>query len=817
MIIIKSPFVTLELFFKSWDNRTINFGSSYINITISSCCNMIILIISILLCSSLIIDCSYVSTIKVGDQLNLTSHLVSSPGTRFTLGFFTIRETGYTYLGIWYTQDTSSTKVWLANRSVPIKSSSSVLMIDPDTGKLIIATGGMALVNISDNQSGPTRNLSATLQDNGDFQLKDEVDNRVLWRSFDYPTNVLLPGMKLGSDRRTGRRWELTSWLSDTIPDVGAFTMSFEDSDKNNQRLMIRWRGQPYWSKPVNELNSVSYFRYNLSYAYNSEERYFSYYEKACINCPSVWILNANGQVVEGNDIDQIFSWSTEFCYGYDSGNGCVATSNLPLCRSRDDKFTLLNGYFTYGSIYRVGDKNSSLSFSDCMMKCWNDCDCLAFNSHDNGVGCNIWTGTTEITKFIYKPQLISLPKYVLVSPSKGNAKIFIWGPVVSGVFLALFCFGLLRYRKNRNLKREERQKDDDKRHLLELMGSNDAETGDRKGSDMVVFSFAAIVTATNDFSDENKLGQGGFGTVYKGKLSDEREVAIKRLSRTSAQGLQEFKNELILIAKLQHTNLVRVLGCCIHGEEKMLVYEYMSNKSLDFFIFDETKKALLDWPKRWNIIEGIAQGLLYLHKYSRMRVIHRDLKAGNILLDESMNPKISDFGMARIFKQDETEAMTQTPVGTLGYMSPEYVMDGTFSVKSDVFSLGVLFLEIVSGRRNTCLSFLGTTINLIGYAWELWQQGDASQLQDPTLADSCVVHQLQKTIRVALLCVQENAVDRPEMSEVISMLTNDTILLPVPKQPAFLFGGNASKPTLGDWKTESGSVDNTSITQTEA
>uniref|UniRef100_A0A251SS51 non-specific serine/threonine protein kinase n=1 Tax=Helianthus annuus TaxID=4232 RepID=A0A251SS51_HELAN len=245
----------------------------------------------------------------------------------------------------------------------------------------------------------------------------------------------------------------------------------------------------------------------------------------------------------------------------------------------------------------------------------------------------------------------------------------------------------------------EDRQKEDNKRYFLELMTSesfnvsNDIKSDGRKQND-IVYSFAAIVTATNDFSDENKLGNGGFGLVYKGKLCDGREISVKRLSITSGQGLVEFKNELILITKLQHTNLVRVLGCCIHGEEKMLIYVYMPNKSLDFFLF----------------------GLLYLHKYSRMRVIHRDLKAGNILLDESMNPKISDFGMARIFKQDETEAMTQRAVGTYGYMSPEYAINGTFSVKSDVFSFGVLILEIVSGRRNTCLSFLDTTVSLIGY-----------------------------------------------------------------------------------------------------
>ncbi|KAI3703557.1 hypothetical protein L1987_73713 [Smallanthus sonchifolius] len=585
-------------------------------------------------------------------------------------------------------------------------------MIDPDTGKLIIATGGTTVVNISDYQSGPSTTLTATLLDTGDFQLKNETDNRILWKSFDYPTNVLLPGMKLGSDLRTGRNWSLTSWLGNENPDLGAFTLSWETNGENSQRLMIRRRGQPYWtSGDLNDqafefldMNSKSNYNSNLSFVYNNEERYFSFKAVGRVSNleadrKPMWILAANGQLFDG-----------------DSGQN---------------------------------DRN--------------------------------------------------------------DAKILIWAPVVSGIFLILLCFGLLWYIRNRKVKREE------ERQLLELMDSGDTETGGRKGSDMIVFSFADIVTATNDFSEENKLGQGGFGPVYKGKLSDEREIAIKRLSRTSGQGLVEFKNELILIAKLQHTNLVRVLGCCIHGEEKMLIYEYMPNKSLDFFLFDESRKALLDWPKRWNIVEGIAQGLLYLHKYSRMRVIHRDLKASNVLLDKSMNPKISDFGMARIFKEDETEAMTERVVGTYGYMSPEYAMDGTFSVKSDVFSFGVLILEIVSGRRNTSFPHLDRTVNLIGYAWELWQEGDALRLYDPTIADSCVVHQLLRTIHVALLCVQENAVDRPDMSEVISMLINDTMLLPVPKRPAFFFGRSVSKTNLVERNMEGGSVNNITITQMEA
>ncbi|KAK1417771.1 hypothetical protein QVD17_26905 [Tagetes erecta] len=793
---------------------------------------MITLIIFILLSSNLIINhlpASAVSTIKVGDQLNQSSHLVS-PANNFTLGFFTNPDTNYAYLGIWYTDDEQLRKVWVANPSTPINSTSSILMIDPDTGDLIISTERTTLVNISNNQSGPSPNLTATLYDNGDFQLKNEIDNKIIWRSFDYPTNVLLPGMKLGSDRRTGRNWTLTSWLTYKNPDFGAFTLNWEPNGQNSQRLTIRRRGEPYWSSGdlinqtfefMNVNNPFSQYWYNLSYVYNDEERSFSY--DGFNGVRPMWILTEKGEVLDGES-SLYLSWHG-LCYGYDSGNGCVAGANMPSCRSRVENFTLMNGDFTPGTSDISPYDNSSLSFSDCMVKCWDNCSCLAFNTRENGTGCNLWVGD-ESSRFSVNPQGTSVQKYVLLSPdsSKGNGgKVLIWAPVVAGVFLLLFCFGLVWYLKNRKLKQEEERQKDEDRHFLELMASesfnnsSDAEMGGRKGSDLVVFSFAAIVTATNDFSNENKLGQGGFGPVYKGKLSDGREIAIKRLSRTSGQGLVEFKNELVLIAKLQHTNLVRVLGCCIHGEEKMLIYEYMPNKSLDFFLFDESKKALLDWPKRWNIIEGIAQGLLYLHKYSRMRVIHRDLKASNVLLDENMNPKISDFGMARIFKQDETEAMTKRVVGTYGYMSPEYAMDGTFSVKSDVFSFGVLILEIVSGRRNTSFSHLEKVINLIGYAWELWQQGDALQLQDPTLGDSCVVHQLLRTIHVALLCVQENAGDRPVMSDVIAMLVNDTMLLSVPKRPAFFFGRTVSKSTLDESKTGHDSINNITITQMEA
>ncbi|TVU38650.1 hypothetical protein EJB05_12034, partial [Eragrostis curvula] len=250
--------------------------------------------------------------------------------------------------------------------------------------------------------------------------------------------------------------------------------------------------------------------------------------------------------------------------------------------------------------------------------------------------------------------------------------------------------------------------------------------------SEFSLYEFDQIADATNNFSDDNKLGQGGFGPVYKGELPDGIEIGIKRLSSCSVQGLMEFKTEIQLIAKLQHTNLVRLMGCCIQADEKMLIYEYMHNKSLDFFIFDSTKGAILTWERRFRIIDGIAQGLLYLHKHSRVRIIHRDLKASNILLDKDLNPKISDFGMARIFSSNVTEA------------------------------------------------------NTTRVAYQLWKDGKWHELVDPALGNDFPVSEVMKCIQIALLCVQDSADERPTMSEVIAMLGSEGLTMPEPQQPAY-------------------------------
>ncbi|KAI5570331.1 hypothetical protein BDE02_11G021400 [Populus trichocarpa] len=385
------------------------------------------------------------------------------------------------------------------------------------------------------------------------------------------------------------------------------------------------------------------------------------------------------------------------------------------------------------------------------------------------------------------------------IADGKGDGSKSMWikvGAGLSAVIVVLFFSACTYTRRRRTNLRTEEIGNIQEDQLLDWAGratvGNDYSDKDIQGEvtsqDLPLIRLDVINEATKQFSDENKLGQGGFGPVYRGTLEDGKEVAVKRLSRTSGQGQREFLNEVVLIARLQHRNLVRLLGCCLEKNEKLLIYEYMPNKSLDVILFGSSNGVLLDWQRRLSIINGIARGLLYLHEDSRLRIIHRDLKTSNILLDYEMNPKISDFGMARIFGGNQSEANTNRIVGTYGYMAPEYAMAGLFSVKSDVFSFGVLLLEIISGKgNNSYISEEGES--LLTFAWKLWSDGQGLALMDPMLEKSSVATEVLRCIHIGLLCVQEDPADRPTMSSVLHMLASDTITLPIPKQPAFSIG----------------------------
>ncbi|KAL6619013.1 hypothetical protein ACP70R_034152 [Stipagrostis hirtigluma subsp. patula] len=300
------------------------------------------------------------------------------------------------------------------------------------------------------------------------------------------------------------------------------------------------------------------------------------------------------------------------------------------------------------------------------------------------------------------------------------------------------------------------------KLHKHEKVAGPGHEDGEEMSSESVLYDLSTLRAATNNFSEENKLGEGGFGAVYKGTLQNRQEIAVKRSSATSQQGQVEMMNEVFLVAKLQHKNLVRLLGCCIEEQEMLLVYEFLSNNSLDKILFDPARQQELSWGQRHNIIEGISRGLLYLHEDSRLTIIHRDLKASNILLDADMNPKISDFGMAKLFNINSSAENTSRIAGTYAYMAPEYAMRGIFSAKSDVFSYGALVLEIVTGRRNMYTQDSGPSEDLLPYVWRHWNSGSMAQLLDGCPDEGRRPQDMLRCIHVGLLCVQEDPQLRP-------------------------------------------------------
>ncbi|ERN15963.1 hypothetical protein AMTRI_Chr07g74580 [Amborella trichopoda] len=289
------------------------------------------------------------------------------------------------------------------------------------------------------------------------------------------------------------------------------------------------------------------------------------------------------------------------------------------------------------------------------------------------------------------------------------------------------------------------------------------------------VYSYNDLKIATEDFGESNKIGQGGFGSIYKGKLKNGATVAVKVLSAQSTQGEREFLNEISAIFDIKHQNLVELYGCCVDGDTRILVYGYLENNSLaQVFLGRESSGIEFDWMRRRTIGLGVASGLAYLHEEVKPHIVHRDIKASNILLDKDLNPKISDFGLAKLFPDDKTHISTRV-AGTLGYLAPEYAISGQLTRKADVYSFGVLLLEIVSGGS---ILYSGVQIEeqyLLKRAWELHKAGELLELIDPKLNGDYPREEAIWFLKVALLCVQEKPNLRPNMSEVVKMLS-DTV-----------------------------------------
>ncbi|XP_028114256.1 G-type lectin S-receptor-like serine/threonine-protein kinase At4g27290 [Camellia sinensis] len=824
------------------------------------------LLLSSFLCS-ILASSTAVSTIATTQSIKDGDTIVSIGG-RFELGFFSPGSSINRYLGIWYNKisNDSRTAVWVANREVPIVDSSGVLKLTQE-GVLVLSHNDSIKI-WSSNSLKSSNNPVAELLDSGNFVLRNSDDRNpenYSWQSFDDPTDMLLPGMKLGINNVTGLDRYLWSWKSSDDPARGVFTYRIDPHGfpqyflKKNSVQQFRsgpWNGLWFSGMPRISSNSI----YNFTFVLNEKEIYFTY-ELLDSLVVSRMVLNQTGdlQFMTWNWRDgSTKSWALElttektncdafsFCGAY----GLCTVGNSPECQCLDRfvpkspndggteadgcvRRTPLNcsangdGFLKYSGVKLPDTRNSwfnlSMTLTECETMCLKDCSCMAYVNLDisRRRGCLLWFDElVDIREFSQNGQDL----YIRMAASElGNAlspveknpssfwkreKRIIVISVVSTVTL-IFGLGITFYiGKKQQPKTEGRARHHPGKGYCKKTKNEDIE--------VPLFDLATIASATDNFAINNKLGEGGFGPVYKGMLEGGQEIAVKLLSKYSKQGVDEFKNEVIFIAKLQHRNLVKLLGYCNQGEERMLIYEYMPNNTLDSFVFDQSRRMLLDWPKRFHIINGIARGLLYLHQDSRLRIIHRDLKGSNILLDHEMNPKISDFGLARSFGGNDAEANTKKVVGTYGYMSPEYAIEGLFSVKSDVFSFGVMVLETVSGKRNRGFYHPNHHLNLLGHAWILYKEGKATELIDAAIENSCNLHEVLCSIHLGLLCVQHRPEDRPNMSTVVLMLGGEGALTHQPKSPGFFTERNLLEEELSRSKNEPCSANMVTLTQLE-
>ncbi|KAK8551581.1 hypothetical protein V6N12_040215 [Hibiscus sabdariffa] len=568
------------------------------------------------------------------------SQTIVSAGHKFELGFFNGGNSNNRYLGIWYKNLPVRTVVWVANREFPLVNSSGLLTLGDD-GTLSVVNESKSII-WSSNSSLTAKDPVAVLLDTGNFIVKDAGDDnegRYIWQSFDYPSDTLLPGMKLGWNKKTGLNRHLTSWKSSDDPSPGEYTYTVDP--RGLPQLVLRkgssklfrsgpWYGTQFSGVPVLKVNPV----FTPIFVSTADEVYYSYNTTA--NIPSRFVLSQSGSVQHLSWNDRHSDWYLIFTVQQDR------CDNYGLCGSYD--LIDIRKVPEYGQDLYIRMASSALE------------------------------------------------RHADTSNNRKNVTIATTISVAS----AMIILALIGWFVNWKKKMIRDHQPENQVTISKVESEDDLE--------LPSVEFATIQVATNNFSAANKIGEGGFGPVYKGELQSGQEVAVKRLAENSGQGLQEFKNEVLLISKLQHRNLVKLL----------------------------------------------------------------------------------DFGMARMFRGDQTEANTKRIVGTYGYMPPEYAIDGHFSLKSDVFSFGVILLEMVSGKKNRGFFHSTHKLNLLGHAWKLWNEEKALELVDELMEQDFPEEEALRCIQVGLLCVQQRPEDRPVMQTVVLMLDSESMPLPQPGRPGF-------------------------------
>ncbi|KAL6659772.1 hypothetical protein ACP70R_002601 [Stipagrostis hirtigluma subsp. patula] len=761
-------------------------------------------------------------TVSPGSGLAGSSRLVSN-NSRFALGFFKMdSKSPNTYLGIWFNKVSKLTPVWTANGESPVIDPTSPELAISGDGNLVILDQATKSIIWSTHANLTTNDTIAVLHNNGNLALQSSSNSsNIFWQSFDYPTDTLLAGAKIGLNLVTGLNRRLVSRknLIDQAP--GLYTLQLERNGIGHLLWNLtveywssgEWNGRYFTKAP----EMIGAMLPNFTFVRNEEEMYLTYTlrdENAIVRTSldvfgrgligvwlddlKDWLVNYRQPLVQcdvyatcgpfticDDNADEICNCMKGFSVSSskdwelgDRRDGC--TRNTPLGCGSGDKFYAVQSVRLPHDAKNV---QAATSEDDCSQVCLGNCSCTAY-SYGEG-GCSVWHGNLYNVKHQSDASsdgnggtlhIRLAAKDVPSAPRKKSTGINIIGVTIGASIgaLGLMILGLMIWMGKKG------------RWFTRTLESA------QEGIGIIAFRYVDLQRATNNFSE--RLGGGSFGSVFKGYLSDSVTLAVKRLEGAH-QGEKQFRTEVNSVGIIQHINLVRLIGFCCEGDNRLLVYEYMPNQSLDVHLF-KANGAVLDWNLRYQIALGVARGLAYLHTGCRDCIIHCDIKPENILLDSSFVPKIADFGMAKILGREYSYALT-TMRGTIGYLAPEWISGSVVTSKVDVYSYGMVLFEIVSGRRNSSQEYLDgdySTFFPLLVARKL-VNGDTASLVDTNLHGDVNLEEFERVCKVACWCIQENEYDRPTMAEVVQFLEG-LLEVDMPPVPRLLNALTAGPPT---------------------
>ncbi|KAK2445996.1 G-type lectin S-receptor serine/threonine-protein kinase SD2-5 [Trifolium repens] len=736
------------------------------------------------------------------DWIDTAGKFLLSQNKNFAFGFVTTANDSTKFLLAAVVHVSSSTVIWTANRAKPVSNSDNFVF--DKKGNAFLQKDGVLIWSTNTINKGVS---SMVLQDNGNLVLLGSDNSTVIWQSFDFPTDTLLSeqvfkeGMKLTSEPSSNNLTYVLEIKYGNVVLSAAFKIpQVYWSMQNDKRKIIDKDGDVVVSSNLSD-NSWRFYNEKKSLLWQ-----FIFSDHVGLN--AIWIvvlgrdgvitfssLNSGGFIGDSSTrIPQDPCGTPESCNPYyicTGNHACSCPSVVPSCKpgfvsACDEKseksIEFLKGddglnYFALDFLQPFSKTN----LLGCQTSCRGNCSCLAMFFHKSSGNCFLLESVGSFQKSDDGDSgYVSYIKVSSDGKSKGsgssNKHIIV---VVVIVILTLFVISLLLfvgvryYRKKKRLPRENSEEDN---FLENLTGMPTR------------YRYKDLEVATNNFSE--KLGSGGFGSVYKGTLLDGTQLAVKQLEGIG-QGKKEFRAEVSIIGSIHHLNLVRLKGFCADGTHRLLVYEFMANNSLDKWIFKKKRgDFLLDWDTRFNIAVGTAKGLAYLHEDCDSKIVHCDIKPENVLLDDHFTAKVSDFGLAKLMNREQSHVFT-TMRGTRGYLAPEWITNYAISEKSDVYSYGMVLLEIIGGRKNYDTNESSEKRYFPNFAFKMMEKGKTRDILDSELEIDEHDDRVQCAIRVALWCIQEDMSMRPSMTKVVQMLEG---LCPVPISSSE--GGNSSGPS---------------------